>query len=224
MGSMRGIAFIGGESPAPALAGGFLAEAALGADGVLLAAADSGLAAAEAAGLEVSWVVGDMDSLEPGRLAAYPPEKVLVYPHAKDFTDTELALELLWERGCGKVWLIGGGGGRTDHLLAIVSLFERRRKPERWLTSGEDIRCLSAGEGAVFKGPRPVSVLPLGRGPWKLESRGLRWPLDGVRWRRGFISISNETDGSFPGGGPDDFFLRSLRGNFLVIVPLPAYS
>jgi thiamine pyrophosphokinase len=205
---MRGIVFIGGRGPGPGLSRA-LAE---GAD--LIAAADSGLIAAEAAGVRPHWVLGDMDSLDdPRRLDRYPPERVLRYPPDKDYTDTELALAFLWERGCDETWIIGGGGGRLDHLFAIRSLFERQPCPDRWLTAGEDVRCLS-GE-ASFEAPpdRMVSVFPLGGGPWAAKSRGLRWPLEGLPWNRGFFGISNTA----PGGS---FSIKAEQGRFMVILPL----
>jgi thiamine pyrophosphokinase len=219
---MRGIAFIGGEGPPAARR----RELAGRAD--IIVAADSGLAAAEEAGLYPRWVVGDMDSLDDlRRLEKYPPERVLRYPHNKDYTDTELALRLLWEEGCDETWIAGGGGGRIDHLLAIRSLFERERTPDRWLTGAEDIRRLrpgdtlrfgAGGEGGGGFAPAaardcPVSVFPLGRGPWKAESRFLTWPLDDLPWDRGFFGISNTA----PEG---HFSIHAAAGAFLVIIPL----
>jgi thiamine pyrophosphokinase len=205
---MRGIAFIGGEGPDETVCRR-IAQAAN-----LVAAADSGLLAAEKAGISPDWIIGDMDSLaDPGRLDAYPPERVIRYPHEKDFTDTELALKLLWEQGCDEVWLAGGGGGRTDHLLAIRSLFERDPSPDRWITKTEDIRRLHPGEqwaGEVLKG---ISVFPLGIGPWKAESSGLKWSLDSLVWDRGFFGISNEA----PKGR---FSINAIRGSFLILTPL----
>ncbi|MDR1908366.1 MAG: thiamine diphosphokinase [Spirochaetaceae bacterium] len=214
---MRGIVFIGGEGPGPELSRRILD----GAGPALIVAADSGLHAAEAAGVSPEWIIGDMDSVDfdrdPRALERYPPERVLRYPHAKDYTDTELALSLLRERGCTGIWLLGGGGGRTDHLLALASLFERREKPERWFTAREEIRSLDPGEEALLNpAPRgPVSVFPLGTGPWKAESGGLRWPLGEAPWRRGFFGISNE---ALPGA---PLRVRALEGSFLVLFPLP---
>jgi thiamine pyrophosphokinase len=240
---MRGIAFIGGEGPGPEFCRRLLADsgkvpgvippenpAASGAgggfpmpgspvpgpSGVLIAAADSGLTAAEAAGLRPDWVLGDMDSLEDlSRLDAYPPERVLRYGVEKDHTDTELALRLLWAQGCDEVWLIGGGGGRVDHLLAIRSLFERDPCPSRWITAGEDLRCVdSPAELSLDRPPLSlVSVFPLGPGPWKAESTGLKWPLEGLPWNRGFFGLSNVAE-----TGP--LRLRAQQGRFLVILPL----
>jgi thiamine pyrophosphokinase len=207
---MLGIAFIGGEGPGPDLCRRILAEAR---GGILSVAADSGLAAAEAAGFRPDWVVGDMDSLDdPARLEKYPPGRVLRYPRDKDFLDTELALSLLWEKGCAETWLLGGGGGRLDHLLGIRSLFERERFPGRWVTAREDVRAVEApGElGRETAAGGIVSVFPLGPGPWDAESRGLRWSLAGLAWNRGFIGVSNlAEDGSFR--------VRALKGRFMVI-------
>ncbi|AEF84196.1 thiamine diphosphokinase [Treponema primitia ZAS-2] len=214
---MRGIGFIGGEGP------GYEQSAILAKGADLIAAADSGLLAAEAAGLRPDWIVGDMDSLgELSRLDRYPPDRVLRYPSDKDYTDTELLLSLLWEQGCDELWLLGGGGGRTDHLLAIQALFEREKSPDRWITAAEDIRQVRAGHPlevagaqAVSGGQAPgslVSVFPLGIGPWELESRGLKWPLSGLPWERGFFGLSNV---ALEG----DFMIRAIRGRFLVVLP-----
>ncbi|GHV81109.1 hypothetical protein AGMMS49944_29000 [Spirochaetia bacterium] len=208
--TVRGIGFIGGEGP------GAILGAALAKEADLIAAADSGLMAAEAAGLAPDWIVGDMDSLDdPRRLGAYPPDRVIRCPRDKDETDTELLLSLLWEQGCDEVWLAGGGGGRTDHLLAVHALFERERSPDRWITAGEDMRQVREGRilnAAASSGNRLVSVFPLGCGPWEAESKGLKWPLAGLPWKRGFFGVSNVAlDGCFE--------IRVIRGRFLVILP-----
>ncbi len=205
---MRGVAFIGGEGPSPVQWGRIKGPYDL------LVAADSGLAAAEEAALRPDWIVGDMDSLQDrGRLSSYPPERVLVYPVDKDFTDTELALNLLWDKGCDEVWIVGGGGGRLDHTLALRALFDRSPFPNRWITAREDIWLVSASfEKTVDEGSM-VSIFPAGNGPWSVESRGLTWPLGGLSWSRGFFGISNiAKTGSFS--------LRVRAGRFLVILPL----
>jgi thiamine pyrophosphokinase len=207
---LRGIAIVGGEGPSPRA----LKKIADGAD--LLAAADSGLAAAEKAGLAPDWILGDMDSIDdPARLLKYPPDKIRRFPHDKDFTDTELAVALLWEKGCDDVWIAGGGGGRTDHLFAIRALFEREKCPGRWYTGREEIRCVKDGMtlNAVIPPHGTVSVFPLGRAPWEAESSGLKWPLNGLKWNEGFFGISNSST-------EKSFSIRSVRGRFMVIMPM----
>ena len=222
-----GIIFTGGEGPSPEICRALHAEAREQSL-YLAAAADSGLVLAEQAGIRPDWITGDMDSLGAAaeRLASYPPERVLRYPAGKDYTDTELAFSLLREKGCRRIWILGGGGGRIDHLFAVRSLFEREKPPERWVTAAGDIRCLDAASpepvfsitdgGTKPSGCtclRPVSVFPLGCGPWDAESSGLRWPLAGLPWERGFFGVSNEA--------PDGrFTIKAKKGRFLVITPL----
>ena len=209
---MRGIAFIGGESPGPQV----LKEIARGAD--LLVAADSGLIICEGAGLTPDWILGDMDSLDLARLDKYPPERVLRYPADKDFTDTELALIHLREKGCDEVWIAGGGGGsRLDHVFAIRSLFEREDGPDKWFPGKDEICCVREGTvlSAELAPGSLVSVFPLrsclGEEGWEAESSGLKWPLKGLAWKAGSFGVSNVAM-----EGPVE--IRSVRGRFMVFL------
>jgi thiamine pyrophosphokinase len=186
-------------------------------EGTLLVAADSGLILAEAAGLKPDWIIGDMDSLDSEqRLRSYPADKVIRHHAAKDFTDTELALDLLWDKGCGEAWIAGGGGGRIDHLFGIRDLFERERFPRRWLTAAEDIHCIDGDDGAanltvMIEQGGVVSVFPLGDGSWKAHSSGLKWPLDNVQWKRGLYGLSNVAMES-------EITINARQGRFMIIM------
>jgi thiamine pyrophosphokinase len=211
-----GLAFTGAGGPEAETVRKLLDEAERRSERLIIAAADSGLEAAERAGIRPGWIVGDMDSLsDPGRLDAYPEDRVLRYGEDKDYTDTELALSLLWEQGAGEVWLAGGGGGRIDHLFAIRALFEREQCPARWLTAREDIFCIEEGQCLSRRLPPGslVSVFPLGGGPWRALSRNLKWPLDHVSWNRGFSGVSNRMYAGNIG-------IHAEQGRFLVILPL----
>jgi thiamine pyrophosphokinase len=226
-----GIIFTGGEGPPPQR----LKQLLEGSAGALLVAADSGLLLAEAAGLRPDWIVGDMDSLAnvpsvdgDERLRAYPTERVIRHATDKDFSDTELALSLLWEKGCDEAWIVGGGGGRIDHLFGIRDLFERERFPCRWITAAEDIYCLDgAGGGSAAGGTIAnlrltvkqdslVSVFPLGGGPWKAASMGLKWPLDNVHWERGLYGLSNRLQPAV--ALAPEITVTAAQGRFMVII------
>ncbi|GMO14661.1 MAG: hypothetical protein Pg6A_00310 [Termitinemataceae bacterium] len=203
---MRGVAFIGGEAPAPELCRSFVKGAAL------VAAADSGLITAENAGVFPDWIVGDMDSLCcEQRLAAYPKERVLRYQRDKDSTDTELAVELLFKKGCKQVDLIGGGGGRLAHIAAIFALFDGETPPNRWLTSREEAVLIRFDFSAKLKLGTVVSVFPAGNGPWQAKSEGLNWSLDNVKWKRGVHGISNRAVS-------ENVFIQACCGVFLIII------
>jgi thiamine pyrophosphokinase len=210
-----GIIFTGGEGPDPEAVRrlfetGMTAEA-------LTVAADSGLILAESAGLKPDWVVGDMDSLNAlsfdgkDRLSQYDSERVVRYNTDKDYTDTELAFSFLRENGCDEIWIVGGGGGRIDHLFGIRDLFEREFPPRRWITAGVDIYCVESGSLTMrLSAGALVSVFPLGPGPWKAESQGLKWPTDNVRWERGLYGLSNVAV-------EEEIVINAVQGRFMVI-------
>jgi len=213
---LLGIIFTGGQGPKAQVVKGLLKNEAKGA---MFIAADSGFQAALNAGVKPDWIIGDMDSIEDqSRLSAWPPERVIRHQHEKDFTDTELALSLAVEKGCEDIWLIGGGGGRIDHLFAIRSLFERELFPSRWITGEENIFCIDADTTHNELSCRlavnaSVSVFPLSSGPWEAVSKGLKWPLAGLPWDRGFFGLSNVAVNG-------DFSVTAEVGRFMVIMPL----
>ncbi|MDR2802884.1 MAG: thiamine diphosphokinase [Treponema sp.] len=203
---MNGLVFTGGDAPDAGFCG-------LLADSMdIIVSADSGLICAENANIRPDWILGDMDSIDDiSRLDKYPPDRVLRFPPDKDFTDTELALDFLYEKGCTSITIAGGGGGRLDHILAITALFEREHPPCRWFTSNEKIFLASNDFCYHLKKSSIVSLFPLGNGPWKAQSSGLKWPLDNVEWRRGFFGISNSAEA-------DTIIIKVMSGRFMVII------
>lgn len=81
-------------------------------------------------GIAVDLAVGDFDSMsehEFQELATYA-KKIIKAPAEKDETDTQLALSLAGEVSqTAPIVLIGGTGGRMDHLLANVWLMSEPR-------------------------------------------------------------------------------------------------
>jgi thiamine pyrophosphokinase len=217
----NGIAFTGGNTPPPAFSRELCQKASLE-GGIYVVAADSGLIAAEEAGIAPDLIVGDMDSLNDlSRLQRYPAQKVRRFPPDKDLLDTEIALNALWEAGCTTVTLIGGGGGRLDHLLALRALFDRPRCPRRWVGDTEDIQIIENGTKNTVNLHLPagtrISVLPAGLGPWAVDSAGLTWPLSGLQIDIGWTGISNTARCS-------EVSITALEGRFLVLTPLISES
>jgi thiamine pyrophosphokinase len=93
-------------------------------EGALVVAADSGIDQAHALGLRVDVAVGDFDSVTVAGLAraADAGARLDRHPAAKDATDLELALVAAVALRPRQIHVIGGSGGRFDHLLANALL------------------------------------------------------------------------------------------------------
>ena len=92
-------------------------------------AADSGLAEANRLGVRVDLLVGDMDSVRPGDLEAYERAggEVQRHPEDKDATDLDLAITAAIVAGAARLTVVGGDGGRLDHLLGNALLLASPR-------------------------------------------------------------------------------------------------
>ena len=184
--SSTGLLLLGSAGPARAVVAPFLDRV-----GVVVAA-DSGFDLAVELELEPDLVVGDFDSVtRSAELARLPARRVRRADRDKALTDAELGLQALTGRGCTRIIVAGGGGGRFDHQLAVLGLFERDPRLQVWLTGAEHMEAI-AGR-AHFRGHLgcTVSLFPLAGSAGGLASRGLRWPLDGLRLQRGYASVSN---------------------------------
>lgn len=183
---MEALLFIGGATPERKTAEPLIKGVSF------VCAADSGLDTVLSWGLDPDLIVGDMDSLsDPALLSRWSESRIVRAPVDKDETDTELALGLLRKRGIGKITMIGGGGGRIDHFIALLALFERATHPDVWLFDGYRIDCVEASlEFECAKGDT-VSVFPVGNDVVKVSSTGLKWKLDGLVWIRGDSGVSN---------------------------------
>jgi thiamine pyrophosphokinase len=181
-----GLAVIGGEAPHREALEPWLSS------GPLVVAADSGLDKAHTLGLRPDYVVGDMDSIsDPHLLDTVPTDRLYRAEVEKDETDTELALGLLHRHGIRRPLLVGGGGGRLDHLLAILALFDRTEAPAAWLTARDEAVVVNKHIRLRDMENTLVSFFPLGIGRCRMQSAGLKWPLDELEWYRGDHGVSN---------------------------------
>jgi thiamine pyrophosphokinase len=156
-----------------------------GSDIELVVAADGGARTAERLGLRTDLLVGDLDSIDPVdladlRRAAIPIEEAST---TKDESDTELAILAALARGADRLTIVGGLGGRADHLLANIGLLALPALVGRSveLLDGSTRVTLIRGPGTAELTGRTgdlVSLLPLGPGVEGVTSEGLAWPLE----------------------------------------------
>lgn len=183
--------------------------------GAVVVAADSGLQAAVARGLAVDHVVGDLDSVDPAALTAAEEAGATVHLHLadKDATDSELAIDLVvrlaatWGAGEAtgvggpepvRLLVLGGGGGRLDHLLADLLVLASP------VLAGLDVAAhLGSATVTVVRAGRPrqilgpvgdqVSLLPVHGRARGVTTEGMRWPLLGADLVPGTTrAVSNE--------------------------------
>ena len=91
-------------------------------------AADSGLETCASYAFSPCVIMGDFDSIQDRALLDYYNDDIKVpFDSDKDFTDTELAVSKAYEiaeklRKTPFITLVGGDGGRIDHLLKGMSM------------------------------------------------------------------------------------------------------
>jgi thiamine pyrophosphokinase len=148
----------------------------------LVIAADSGLDHALALGFLAHVVVGDLDSVTPDALARARESGADVEPHPaeKDETDLELALRRAVALGVRRVTVVGGGGGRHDHLLAnaLVLAHDDYSDLEVDALVGTARLTVVRTRAELRGAPGSfLSLLPLGGLARGIRTEGLRYPL-----------------------------------------------
>ncbi len=165
---------------------------------------DGGSRRAKQLGVVPDRVVGDMDSITEAdrhymekngaRFSMFPPEK--------DFTDTQLALDLAVKEGAGEIVVWGGTGSRLDHTLSnLCSSVALVRRGVGVLFESPDVDVYLVRDRLSLPG-RPgdtVSLIVMGDRATGVTLRGFRYPLDGVvlegSWQ---WAVSNVVTGATP--------------------------
>lgn len=212
--------FTGGKSPKPKSVKHFFNT---NIDYVI--AADSGLNTAELFskkfGFEINEIIGDMDSLKKAnkRLKKYQKNIIKYFPKDKDYSDTELAIfaALKKRKNNEKIYLIGGDGGRLDHLFAIKKLSETEKAPNLWLCENQVIISLSSNEKLILQNVNEkdyISVFPSYKNSCndKILSKGLFWELEKVNWETNY-SLSNKPSTS-------EVSIKVVSGRFIIVAPI----
>lgn len=193
-GVMVAIIVVGGVAPSSA--------PPLPSNPVLTVAADGGLDVAVALAIEVDLVVGDLDSVDPAGLAEARERGMEVrrFAAAKNHTDLELAIDAALEVEPSELVIVGGGGGRLDHLIGVLAALAGAAGRGANVTGyvGTDLIWLVGAEVCLDITAPPgttLSLMPLGGPATVRRAIGLRWPLSGVMlspWEA--LGVSNLTE------------------------------
>jgi thiamine pyrophosphokinase len=160
--------------------------AALVPPSAVVVAADSGVDHALAAGVMPHVVVGDFDSVSVDGMATVVAAGAEVHRHnpAKDHTDLELALQVAVGLAPTEVVVIGGAGGRLDHVLANAAVLAGPLLgdvPVVAYFGSAAVRVVRAGDCGVLRGTlgQLVTLLPVGGPATAVVTTGLRFALAG---------------------------------------------
>jgi thiamine pyrophosphokinase len=151
----------------------------------LVIAADSGVHLASALALHVDLIVGDFDSADADVVDAAVAAGALAerHPAEKHATDLELALTAAAERGARQVLVVGGAGGRLDHLLANLAVLGSERFASisvSALMNEARVTVVQAGRPPLALRDEPgalLTLVPVGGPAGGITTDGLQYPL-----------------------------------------------
>lgn len=166
----------------------------------LVIAADSGWHFARAFGYVPQFLVGDFDSISDVDLqeARTLDTEIIQHPVDKDFTDTEIALNLARSMKYERIHIVSGGGDRFDHLVALLhSLVGHTQDAQLTAHIGDCLVHFVTPKQRFVTNCAPnttVSLIPLGGSARGVRSEGLKWNLS-RKTLHSFASrgISNQT-------------------------------
>ncbi len=178
------IVFVGSEGPSQL-------QLPPGIDFDLTVAADSGYDLALRLSIPVDVFIGDMDSTKHS--TSIQAQKIVKLQRDKDISDTEAALQIVREHAIDSYVLVGGGGGRLDHLYGILTLFNTYGPPLAWFTQEESLLCISDTWTGRCRIGATLSLLPACIGASSLvTTHGLKWDVCSYQVNSRCISLSNE--------------------------------
>lgn len=165
----------------------------------LCIAADSGFHNAKKCGDRVDILVGDLDSI--GSYKLDKKTELLQVPAEKDVTDTQLAVETAIERGATELVIIGGFGGRADHMMSNLAILEdlSNRGIYAVMLDGQNrARFLRSTSTLIPRsGYKYVSLLAVDPVVKGVSVEGCKYPLKKAKLTRPFqYAVSNEIQGN----------------------------
>lgn len=143
-------------------------------------------------------VLGDFDSIdEEGRSFIKKNNiKIEKYPSRKDFTDTELCLEVLLKKGAVDIIILGATGTRLDHMFSSMFLLERLKKENiagKFIDDYNEVSFISNETVEVKKNKyKYLSIVPVSKEAC-LTLKGTEYEVENLKFNRfTTIAVSNE--------------------------------
>ena len=162
-------------------------------------AADSGYHTAVALGERIDLLLGDFDSI--GDVPRDSGIEIQQVPAEKDYTDTQLAVEIAIDRGATDIIIIGGLSGRLDHTLSTLAILEElhARKVYGTVTDGQSrARYMKSSSTLIARSPyKYLSIIAADEVVKGVDIEGCKYPLKKATLRRCHqFAVSNEITGN----------------------------
>ncbi len=155
-------------------------------------AADGGLAHCHYYNLSPDCLIGDLDSYNPRQAVSLAEERIVRVPD-QNRTDLQKALAYAGGLDPAGVMIIGALGGRADHNLANLIIFNNHN--DSWpLTLYDDYGCfklLDPGENRLADPPGTIISLFTFSGARGVRTRGLKYALQNETIDVSFTGLSN---------------------------------
>ena len=189
----------GGRTPAKDWLTQLVQQSEKGSTDRPILAIDRGVNICHALKLPPVHLIGDGDSAssKAWTWAEEHGTHVHAFPPEKDFTDTELALQIAAENFITRplVILTAAFGGRLDHLMSTTAVAAHAGIPCVLADERETLFYLHAGESLTVTCDTPlraISLLPFTEECTGVTTRGLYWELrDASITNRASLAISN---------------------------------
>ena len=159
---------------------------------------DGGCKLLETLSLVPNIILGDFDSIENLQKfkALWPSADIMIFPSEKDYTDAELAFDVMGEKKMDRVLVVGGFGGRVDHMMSILHLLGNA---SNYVMIDEQnyIEKIVTPYRAVFTKEATlnnyVSLIPMSEGLYGVTLEGFKYPLNNAAIEFAqTLGISNE--------------------------------
>lgn len=165
----------------------------------LCIAADQGYHTAKALGERIDLLLGDFDSI--GSVPRDEGVEIRQVPAEKDYTDTQLAVEIALERGAEEIIIIGGLSGRLDHTLSTLAILEdlNTRGVYCTVTDGQNrARYMKSTSTLIARSPyKYLSLIAADEVVKGVDIEGCKYPLKKATLRRSHqFAVSNEITGN----------------------------
>ena len=163
-------------------------------------AVDKGIEICRACNILPKILIGDFDSADKAALDWAIENKIPIqrHPVEKDFTDTQLALNLLQKNNSAII--TGIFGGRLDHLFSNVFTCANVENKIFLADEREIIFYVKGGESVeinFFEKPYAVSLLPIGEICTGVTTKNLHWELKNSTLKQNFPNaVSNRAESS----------------------------